>query len=1535
MKRKLLSLALACAMATTMLPSAAVLAVDHTRYVSAAGDDGADGSQSAPYATLEAAYGAVPDGGSIILLDSLTLERQVSLDEDKAVSISGAMGDESITYTGRDTIPNADDGMIAVRAGAVTFRDVTLQLPETPGVNGRVLYVGPGGEAVLESGGTVAHGYLAYDGGGVLVDGGSFAMRAGSAVRDNYIANNTDCYGGGVSVKNGGSFVMEGGAIENNTVHTTQSYGSFGGGVAVDASSNFTMRGGSIRKNRVDTHGGGVYVHPGAQVALGGNITVHGNLAGEAEDNLFLPLDATIGLSGTVSGQVGVTCEGPDYHRVVAVPEDYAIRTLDEGAFHTDDGAYDIRLKDGNLVLYWFTVPVALHLDGVDSENSVTETPIGQDYDTVLVPQEGFLLPDRVTVAVGGGALDEDSFTYDPSTGALHIPGEQVAGAISLSVSGDAIRTVRVSAQNVRSDVEATTAIFRDTVVIHLTAADRYALPGEGGVTVSGTCDHAYDPSTGVLTLTHIASDVSISVHGAEVYHTISFDPGEGSCAASSKTIPESQPTLGDLPTPSLEGYTFSGWFAGDERVTADTPNHLTGDLSLTARWTRRTDISYVTEHWVEYLSGGVNPGYTDGALQSMTHDGVTRQYYLYQSDRREDGISNGRLDLAQRTLTAFAGGLSMAGLTPSGANVYEVVVSPDGSSVFPLFYDRVRCTVRYDANGGSMRDMSTTVAYGGRYAVMPTANRAGYTLLGWYTAPNGGTRVQAGDVWTAAQDVTLYAHWTPVGDTPYTVYHLTQNLRDNTVSWDKAPENYTLAHTDTFHGTSDATVDLYAMALEGFTPSASNTYTLTILPDGSAAAYLYYDRLRTDVSFDSAGGSPVTLSMRLYYGGTFAFVPAAPSRPGYTFAGWYTGPAPTDRQVVRGTEINVVNPESAPNLTLYAHWTPKTYELIFEAHGGVLSAGKSVTYGQSVGELPTAALTGYIFQGWYDRDGKLGVPEGNRISEDTVVTTDTLIEVKDGAETVKPLYAWYEPMKVTLTFDSAGGSLEEEQRARTLTYDKPLGVLPVPERAGYTLRAWRLNSLDGEVLTAETICKLTGNAVAVAEYVPNVYAVKLDPNGGEADLGNLLVTYDEPYGPLPTPVRTGYTFLGWFREDGTLVTADAVLHLTAGHTLTARWEAVRMTVSFDVNGGDALGEDVANKAVTFGSAYGALPTPTRPGNYIFDGWYTQEKEGIRVTEETVVTDIADHILYAHWRRPRTGGGTVSRPVKYTVTFDTNGGLELPSLTVASGTKVDLTQYLPQRDGHTFLGWFADGAATQSIGDSMTVTSDATIYAKWEKEDTRMAMLEREAHDAYIIGFPDGTVRPEASISRGEVAQIFYRLLTAEARERYHASDNPYLDVLRDAWYHDAVSTLTAMGILKGRGGGRFAPDSPITRAEFAVLAARFSDERYDGGDLFTDISDSWARLEINRAASLGWVEGDPSGAFRPNDKITRAEAVALINRVLGRVPKSKDALLPEMRTFPDNDDPGKWYYLAIQEAANGHTYIKNQAGEETWKELK
>ena len=214
--------------------------------------------------------------------------------------------------------------------------------------------------------------------------------------------------------------------------------------------------------------------------------------------------------------------------------------------------------------------------------------------------------------------------------------------------------------------------------------------------------------------------------------------------------------------------------------------------------------------------------------------------------------------------------------------------------------------------------------------------------------------------------------------------------------------------------------------------------------------------------------------------------------------------------------------------------------------------------------------------------------------------------------------------------------------------------------------------------------------------------------------------------------------------------------------------------------------------------------------------------------------------------------------------------------------------------------------------------------------------LNGKDHYAYIIGYGNNDVRPQNNITRAEVATIFFRLLTDETREANMTKSNGYNDVKDGDWFCCAVSTLSKMGIIKGYEDGSFKPNDPISRAEFAAIAARFDPDGDKTPASFADVTSHWAKDEISIAANHGWIKGYEDGSFKPDQKITRAETMTLVNRVLNRLPEAKDDLHKDMKTWVDNMDETAWYYLAVQEATNSH-YFKNKTGTkfEQWTDLR
>ena len=223
-----------------------------------------------------------------------------------------------------------------------------------------------------------------------------------------------------------------------------------------------------------------------------------------------------------------------------------------------------------------------------------------------------------------------------------------------------------------------------------------------------------------------------------------------------------------------------------------------------------------------------------------------------------------------------------------------------------------------------------------------------------------------------------------------------------------------------------------------------------------------------------------------------------------------------------------------------------------------------------------------------------------------------------------------------------------------------------------------------------------------------------------------------------------------------------------------------------------------------------------------------------------------------------------------------------------------------------------------------------------EIEDDDALGLNTTDHFAYIVGYGNGEVRPQNNITRAEVATIFFRLLTDDVRDENLTKTNRYSDVAATSWYNTAVSTLSSMGIITGYPDGTFRPNAAITRAEFAAIAARFDNDGDKTAAKFSDIATHWAKDEISIAYNNGWINGYPNGTFGPQRDITRAETMTLVNRVLNRQPETEDDLLPNMTVWTDNANPNAWYYLAVQEATNSHYYkFKTNSKYEKWTELR
>ena len=308
--------------------------------------------------------------------------------------------------------------------------------------------------------------------------------------------------------------------------------------------------------------------------------------------------------------------------------------------------------------------------------------------------------------------------------------------------------------------------------------------------------------------------------------------------------------------------------------------------------------------------------------------------------------------------------------------------------------------------------------------------------------------------------------------------------------------------------------------------------------------------------------------------------------------------------------------------------------------------------------------------------------------------------------------------------------------------------------------------------------------------------------------------------------------------------------------------------------------------------------------------------------------------------------------------WDTNptGGKDtivkyLPTKNITTGESIQATLSNVPTAGNTPGSHYKAGSwdPTPNEGDVITKDMTYTYTYSWRSSggsggsrptvtipDDVPTGLNGTDHYAYIIGYGNNDVRPQNNITRAEVATIFFRLLTDETRTANMTKSNSYNDVKDGDWFCCAVSTLSKMGIIKGYEDGSFKPNDPISRAEFAAIAARFDPDGDKTPATFADVTSHWAKDEISIAANHGWIKGYEDGSFKPDQKITRAETMTLVNRVLNRLPETKDDLHKDMKTWVDNMDETAWYYLAVQEATNSH-YFKNKTSTkfEQWTDLR
>lgn len=613
-------------------------------------------------------------------------------------------------------------------------------------------------------------------------------------------------------------------------------------------------------------------------------------------------------------------------------------------------------------------------------------------------------------------------------------------------------------------------------------------------------------------------------------------------------------------------------------------------------------------------------------------------------------------------------------------------------------------------------------------------------------------------------------------------------------------------------------------------------------------------------------------------------------NRDGYTFLGWSTEPNGqkiyNDGQTVSVTELF----GGRTYAVLYAVWqkdgvTPPvgpytvTYRQLTEVSltdPDVVDANVGAMY--TVKNFPQTwtVPTGKVFAGWTTNGSNFYAPNENIVlSQNTIlypVYRDTVSTCEITYNDARDQQEW----KVTV---NVGDSVYIDLNGGTEAY------------------------LDGVRITVSGSYKITRSCTLTFAYKGTQKSIGWEYDAARTRftarwaVSNVTVTYyDYDYarvmeetltygGTVTVDPNGGAAYL-----DSTYVNRQTVLNVTKNATL---YDATRTGYKF----------------------YGWDKTYDRNGQPVFTAMWT--KNGQADTYDIFYYDFDD----AKSEYARFYANTP-------IVIDPNGGtarLDTMSFTTKQSFRInrDYTLSDAARTGYKFYGW----DLTKS-GDTYTFT------AMWTKATSTVPyMLNGEDHYAYIKGYPNGSFKPNATITRAEAASIFYRLLTDSTRKTYSTTYNTFKDVPAKAWYNTAVSTMAKLGIVNGGSDGYFRPSDPITRAEIAAMIARCDGNSY--GNAYTNFSDvkgHWAANYIARAYELGWINGYGT-TYAPDKYISRAETVAILNRVLNRAPQTTSDLLSGLNTFNDVSVTS-WYYLDVEEAANSHTYTRKTNDYEYWDKL-
>lgn len=972
--------------------------------------------------------------------------------------------------------------------------------------------------------------------------------------------------------------------------------------------------------------------------------------------------------------------------------------------------------------------------------------------------------------------------------------------------------------------------------------------------------------------------------------------------------------------TPTREGYTFAGWTESQTPTAEDTryqPNHrieltkANNTKTLYAQWTPATNTGYTVEHYLQKLEGD---GYTKQETEELT------------------GTTGENVNAAPKSYTGFTCDEKVEGTIKSGT------IAADGSLVLKLYYTRNSYTVTYtDGVDGAevfADDEHNNVAYGSTIPAFKdgTPTRAGYNFNGWTSSVEGVTPSSA----MPASNVTFTATWTEKNKATIN-YEVVGPAGCGSVNpaneWKYVDDLHAATGSTATANTGYRFVGWYAEEACNTLLSANAKYVPETPTEkwANATYYAKFEQIQVDVNLSPYVKKTLEVDGTLPTGFSETFkvdvtVDGQPQQQGtvtMTAAGTSNFNMPTVALTkgVHTIMVQEVVDGSTKNSNIEYDTNQKTFVLNIPTSG----AAAPVQYGTTNSDGNFVAVEEPAF---VTITNTYTEPKNAQVTNKEVVVT----QPEDALKTA--VYAFEIVSKVTVLYPTGNGTTSN-------TLEVPYGTDSVTLLYAITVnRGTESDKMDF--------------ADDGAEFV---FAV-----GAE-------VTKDMTTGKFDVTFNTGVS--------------TAVIYVAKTHTplnFVGGKCTVENVISEEIKATTTVTEKDPDKCTIDFSTL-IFKVLTKTGDRSFNGAeFTASVDGWKVNQYDV---MSMRVIKTHFvdLQPVTLKATFPA----NTTFDADGkayrGFTGDTLTVTAGRYLFLIDEI--NDGQTNitydeskywlnLGFMENAEGKVSLaGQRVRKFVDGDTYetvlaledSEWMVVDTSISpvyfentidtgkddyypiiiptiinkdtgMLNKTDHFAYVIGYPDGTVHPNGQITRAEVATIFFRLLRDEVRDGAFTTSNTYSDVAYGKWYNNPISTMSALGIITGYPDGTFKPNKPITRAEFAAIAARFDETQSGKSATFSDVIGHWAAKEIGIAYYNEWIKGYPDGTFKPDQNITRAEAMTMINRVLERKPESPADLLTNMNKWTDNMDTSKWYYLDVQEATNSHGYTRKTFNYELWRQM-